>query len=70
MNSKRTMTLNLNEDEMVELERLAAEKGLSKTSLVRQSIRLYQSITERLERGDKLFVEDAEKSEKAELMVL
>jgi len=70
MSTKRTMTLNLNEEEMVELERLASEKGLSKTSLVRQAIRLYQSVTERLERGDKLFVEDAEKSEKAELMVL
>lgn len=70
MSAKRTMTLNLNEEEMVELERLASEKGLSKTSLVRQALRLYQSVTERLERGDKLFVEDAEKSEKAELMVL
>lgn len=70
MSAKRTMTLNLSAEEMVELERLASEKGLSKTSLVRQALRLYQSVTERLERGDKLFVEDAEKSEKAELLVL
>ena len=70
MGAKRTMTLNLSAEEMIELERMASEKGLSKTSLVRQALRLYQSVTERLERGDKLFVEDAEKSEKAEIMVL
>lgn len=70
MSGKRTMTLNLSDREMELLEHLADEKGLSKTQLVRQALRLYQSVIERLERGDKLFVEDAEKAEKAELMVL
>lgn len=70
MTKKKTMTLNLSVDEMAELERMAAEKGLSKTILVRQAVRLYQSINERLDKGDKLFVEDAEQTEKAELMVL
>ncbi len=70
MTTKRTMTLNLSAQEMAVLERLASEKGLSKTGLVRQALRLYQSVTERLDRGDKLFVEDAEKEEKAEIMVL
>ena len=70
MSGKRTMTLNLSDREMEILEHLADEKGLSKTQLVRQALRLYQSVVERLERGDKLFVEDAEKAEKAELMVL
>lgn len=70
MTKKRTMTLNLSDREMQVLESLADEKGLSKTQLVRQALRLYQSVVERLERGDKLFVEDAEKAEKAELMVL
>ena len=70
MTNKRTMTLNLSDREMQILESLADEKGLSKTQLVRQALRLYQSVVERLERGDKLFVEDAEKAEKAELMVL
>jgi hypothetical protein len=64
------MTLNLTEQEMVVLNRLASEKGLSKTGLVRQALRLYQSVTERLERGEKLFVEDVDKGEKAEIMVL
>lgn len=68
--TKRTMTLNMSNEEMAVLDRLAEEKGLSKTALVRQALRLYQSVTERLERGEKLFVEDSEKKEKAELMVL
>ena len=67
---KRTMTLNMSSEEMAILDRLAEEKGLSKTALVRQALRLYQSVTERLDRGEKLFVEDPEKEEKAELMVL
>lgn len=70
MVTKRTMTLNLNEQEMAVLERLSSEKGISKTVLVRQALRLYQSVTERLERGEKLFIENQEKDEKAELMVL
>lgn len=67
---KRTMTLNMSSEEMAILDRLAEEKGLSKTALVRQALRLYQSVTERLDRGEKLFVEHPEKEEKAELMVL
>lgn len=70
MITKRTMTLNLNVDEMAEVERLATKKGISKTGLVRQALRLYQSVNERLDRGEKLFFEDKEKSEKAEILVL
>ncbi|MFC5757801.1 ribbon-helix-helix protein, CopG family [Rhizobium sp. GCM10022189] len=67
---KRTMTLNLTDAEMDALEALCEEKGLSKTALVRQALRLYKSVDERLGRGDKVFIESADKSEKAELMVL
>lgn len=67
---KRTMTLNLTEAEMGVLEALCAEKGLSKTALVRQALRLYKSVDERLARGEKVFVENADKTEKAEIMVL
>lgn len=67
---KRTMTLNLSEAEMSVLEALCLEKGLSKTALVRQALRLYKSVDDRLSKGDKVFVENAEKTEKAELMVL
>lgn len=67
---KKTMTLNLTPAEMDVIEKLCDEKGLSKTALVRQSLRLYKSVDERLSRGDKVFVESADKSDKAELMVL
>lgn len=67
---KRTMTLNLTDAEMAVLEALCDQKGLSKTALVRQALRLYKSVDDRLARGDKVFVENADKSEKAELMVL
>lgn len=67
---KRTMTINLTEAEMSVLERLCDEKGLSKTALVRQALRLYTSVDKRLARGEKVFVESADKAEKTELMVL
>jgi len=70
MTDKRTMTLNLNANEMAVVEKLADEKGLSKTALVRQALRLYQSISDRIERGEKVFVEDPVTKDKAELMVL
>ena len=70
MTEKRTMTLNLSEREMDVLERLCDRKGLSKTALLRQALRLYQSIDERLERGEKLYLEDPVKKEKLELLMV
>ena len=70
MITKRTMTLNLNEAEMAALEALCERKGMSKTALLRQALRLYQSVDLRLERGEKVFVEDPTSKDKAELMVL
>ena len=67
---KRTMTLNLTEAEMSVLERLCEGKGLSKTALVRQALRLYKSVDERLERGEKVFVESADNAGEIELMVV
>lgn len=70
MIEKRTMTLNLSAQEMDVIERMAEEKGLSKTALLRQALRLYQSISMRLDNGEKVFVEHPTTKEKAELMVL
>ena len=67
--AKKTMTLNLTDKEMQVIEKLAQEKDLSKTALIRQAIRMYQIIEARISNGDKLFVEDNEK-QKTELMVL
>ncbi|WP_205204992.1 hypothetical protein [Azonexus hydrophilus] len=64
------MTLNLTEAEMKVLEDLSVKKDLSKTSLIRQALRLYQLVEVRVERGDKLFFEDDKTKEKAEVMLL
>ena len=68
--AKKTMTLNLSDEEMEVLERRCEKKDLSKTALIRQSLRLYQRIEERLEKGDKLFFEHEASKEKAEVMML
>lgn len=70
MAGKRTMTLNLTDEEMKALEELADRKDLSKTAVVRQAIRLYQLVDVRMAAGEKLFFEDEVEKKKAELMVL
>jgi predicted DNA-binding protein len=67
---RRQMTLILSDKEMELLDDLSERRGMSKTALVRQALRLYQSVTERIERGEKVFVEDPATKDKAELMVL
>lgn len=67
---KRTMTLNLTDAEMCVLEELSVRKDLSKTAVLRQALRLYQTLDARVEKGDKLVIENDETNEKAELMIL
>jgi predicted transcriptional regulator len=66
---KRTMTLNLSDAEMVALESLAEGKGLTKTGILRQALRLYQAVVLRTAQGEKLFFEDELQKRKAEVMV-
>ena len=68
--AKKTMTLNLTDAEMVVLEELCEKKDLSKTAVLRQALRLYQAVESRTERGAKLFFEDEQTKEKAEVMML
>ena len=70
MGEKRTMTLNLTKAEMEVLAALSEKKELSKTALLRQALRMYQVIEARLESGNKLFFENEETKEKAEVMML
>jgi hypothetical protein len=67
---KKTMTLNLTEAEMEALEKLSQQKDLSKTAVLRQALRLYQLVDNRMAQGETLFFEDKEKRNKSELMVL
>jgi len=70
MTTKRTMTLNLTDAEMRVLDELSARKDITKTAVLRQALRLYQTVEARVERGDKLLFENEETKEKAELMLL
>ena len=70
MTVKKTMTLNLTDAEMGVLEELCEKKDLSKTAVLRQALRLYQAVETRVEQGAKLFMENEETKEKAELMML
>jgi hypothetical protein len=70
MSDKRTMTLNLTEREMDVLEALAVKKDLSKTAIIRQALRLYQLVSDRVDEGAKLVLEDEKANKKSELMML
>ena len=69
MSVKKTMTLNLTDQEMEVLEELAQKKDISKTAIIRQALRLYQLIDVRISEGEKLYFED-DKKEKSALMLL
>jgi hypothetical protein len=62
------MTLNLTPREMEVLEELAKKKDLNKTAVLRQALRLYQIVDEKMSRGEALFFEVAKK--KAKVFVL
>lgn len=70
MTAKKTMTLNLTDVEMRVLDDLSARKDLTKTAVIRQALRLYQTVEARLEKGEKLLFENDATKEKAELMLL
>ena len=70
MAEKRTMTLNLTEAEMNALEELATKKDLNKTVVIRQALRLYQMVDQRIRDVKKVFVEDDLTKEKSELVFI
>ncbi|HOC54253.1 MAG TPA: ribbon-helix-helix protein, CopG family [Verrucomicrobiota bacterium] len=70
MSTKRTMTLNLTDAEMDALEALAGQKDLNKTAIIRQALRLYQLVDQRMREGKKLFIEDDVNKVKSELMLV
>ena len=70
MAEKKTMTVNLSDAEMSALEDLCEKKDLSKTAVVRQALKLYQLVDVKIAGGGKIFIENEQKTEKAELMVI
>jgi len=70
MAEKRTMTLNLPDEEMASLEALSDRYDMSKTAIVRKALRMYSIIETRLQNGEKLFIGDELAKKKVELVVL
>ena len=58
MADKRTMTLNLTDEEMNAVEALSTRYDMTKTAIIRKALRMYIVIDARLQRGEKLFMED------------
>lgn len=55
---EETIELSLTQQEMAAIRDLASKKELSKESVIRQAIRLYQMVDVRLSRGEKIIFED------------
>jgi predicted transcriptional regulator len=70
MAEKRTMTLNLTDDEMRSLEELSSRYDMTKTAVIRKALRIYHVLDARMQNGEKLFLEDEAEKKKAELLVL
>lgn len=70
MTAKKTMTLNLTDQEMRVLEVLAEKKELTKTGVMKLALRLLQTLDARVELGKKLLIEDERTNEKSELVIL
>jgi predicted transcriptional regulator len=70
MVDKKTMTLNLSEEEMNALAQLAERNDMTKTAIIKKAIRIYLILEKRLERGEHLFVEDESKKARVELLLV
>jgi hypothetical protein len=70
MGEKRTMTLNLSEEEMGSLDQLALRNDMSKTAVIRKAIRIYLVLEKRMQRGEHIFVEDELRQMKVELLLV
>ena len=67
---KRSILLHLSDTEMVVLKSLAEKRGLSKSAVLRQALRLYESVETRLDQGERLYLESPSKKDKSELLLI
>jgi predicted transcriptional regulator len=70
MPEKRTMTLNLSEEEMNSLDQLALRNDMTKTAIIKKAIRIYLVLETRMERGERIFIEDDVHNVKVELLLV
>lgn len=62
--------LTLSESEMMALGRLADGKGQTKSAILRQALRLYESLDAKLSQGNRLLLEAPDKADKTEVLLL
>lgn len=70
MTDKKTMTLNLSEEEMASLENLALRNDMTKTAVIKKAIRIYLVLEMRMRQGERLYVEDESHQAKVELLLV
>jgi predicted transcriptional regulator len=70
MGVKKTMTLNLSEEEMNTLDQLALRNDMSKTAVIRKAIQIYLILEMRMQRGEHIFLEDELHQTKVELLLV
>ena len=70
MSEKKTMTLNLSEEEMNSLEELALRNDMSKTAVLKKAIRIYLILEKRMQKGEHIFVEDELHKVRVELLLV
>ena len=66
----RSLVLNLSEREMLALDQLAERKGQTKSGVLRQALRLYESLDARVADGARLVLEAPDKKEKSEVLLI
>ncbi len=67
---EKGIMLSLSEVEMEALARLADRKGQTKSAILRQALRLYESLDTKLSEGNRLVLEAPDKMDKAEVLLL
>jgi predicted transcriptional regulator len=64
------LVLNLSKNEMAALDRLAERKGQTRSAVLRQALRLYESVDAHIAQGARLVLEEPDKKEKAMVLLL
>lgn len=67
--NKNQMTLYLTDSDVMLLRGLAQSKGVTKSAILRQSMKLYAEIAERIKRGEKFYVQRID-GESIELVIV
>lgn len=67
---EKSLILTLSSNEMAALEKLAGKRGLTKSAVLRQSLRLFESLDSRISNGERLVLEAPRTKEKSEVLLI